>query len=289
MISIVICCRGSKISSELEDNIAKTIGVDYEIICIDNSDNQHSIFEAYNIGVHKAKYDLICFMHDDILFHTKYWGEKLVTFFYDSNIGMVGISGPTYISKIPGVWWGINNYNITNSTRQYNIDTDRFNRTKHHLVVNNPYKEKVSEVVALDGVFFCIPKRLFETISFDESYGGFHFYDLDISMQIKQSGYKILCIYDILIEHISRVNLYKEWICASRKFFTKWRYILPIATYDYNRKTKQIMEENNLQTMLNILSANQESPFVYYTLREKIEIIFKCRQFILKKIFKKIC
>ena len=104
-------------------------------------------------------------------------------------------------------------------------------------------------------------------ISFDESFGGFHFYDIDISIQIKQLGYRNLCIYDILVEHISTSNLSKEWIFASRKFFSKWKHELPISTYFYNQKQIVKMEENNLQTMLNILSANQISSFKYYSLR----------------------
>ena len=49
------------------------------------------------------------------------------------------------------------------------------------------------------------------------------------------------------------------------------------------------MEENNLQTMLNILSANQISFFKYYSLREILEISFKCKTFVLKKLLKKLC
>ena len=37
MISIIICSRTPSISSDLIDNINKTIGVQYELICIDNS------------------------------------------------------------------------------------------------------------------------------------------------------------------------------------------------------------------------------------------------------------
>ena len=123
MVSIVICNRGNRISPVLEKNISETIGIEYEVVCIDNSKNQYNIFQAYNIGVAKARYPLICFMHDDILYHTIDWGKKLLQHFQDPSVGMVGIAGPTYISKFPGIWWGINHKdNQTNSTRQYNLD-----------------------------------------------------------------------------------------------------------------------------------------------------------------------
>lgn len=288
MISIIICNRSKDISPILKENITETIGVEYEIISIDNSRNQYNIFQAYNKGVAKAKYPILCFMHDDILYHTINWGIKVVKHFQGSNVGMIGIAGPTYVSKFPGIWWGIAGHNKVHSTRQNNLDTDRYDFSKQHLTENNPYKENESEVVVLDGVFFCVSKKLFDKISFDESFGGFHFYDIDISMQVKQQGYKILCVFDILIEHISRPNLCKEWVYASRKFFSKWRPYLPIATYRYNRQEIKMMEESNLQTMLNILSANHISYFKYYTLREILEILFKYRGFIVKKIVKKL-
>lgn len=74
MISCIICSRSSKISEELEKNIVETIGCDYELVVIDNSRNEYSIFSAYNKGVKRAKGNVLCFMHDDILYRTSNWG-----------------------------------------------------------------------------------------------------------------------------------------------------------------------------------------------------------------------
>ena len=54
MISCVICSRQPDISAELKENIASTIGCEYELIVIDNSKNEHSIYSAYNQGVVKS-------------------------------------------------------------------------------------------------------------------------------------------------------------------------------------------------------------------------------------------
>ena len=66
MISLIICSRTADISDELKQNIATTIGCEYELCVIDNSRNEYSIFTAYNEGVRRAKGDILCFMHDDI-------------------------------------------------------------------------------------------------------------------------------------------------------------------------------------------------------------------------------
>ena len=70
MLSLIICSRNSDISATLKKNIETTIGINYELIVINNSLNHYSIFEAYNQGIRKSKYQFLCFMHEDILYHT---------------------------------------------------------------------------------------------------------------------------------------------------------------------------------------------------------------------------
>ena len=48
MISIIVCSKFPTLSKELLDNISQTVGTDYEIVSIDNSQAKYSIFEAYN-------------------------------------------------------------------------------------------------------------------------------------------------------------------------------------------------------------------------------------------------
>ena len=44
MISIIICSRTERINYDLSENIKKSVGCDYELIIIDNSENKYSIF-----------------------------------------------------------------------------------------------------------------------------------------------------------------------------------------------------------------------------------------------------
>jgi hypothetical protein len=54
MLSLIICSRYSVISNDLKKNIKLTIGVKFELIVINNSNNEFSIFSAYNEGVKKS-------------------------------------------------------------------------------------------------------------------------------------------------------------------------------------------------------------------------------------------
>lgn len=285
MISIIICSRTSDISHALRKNIENTIGVEHEIIVINNEDNRYDIFQAYNIAIAQARYQIICFMHDDILYHTQNWGTCVFKYFQDNSVGMIGISGPTYMGKLPSVWWGIDCGPIKSpNIRQYNIDSNRFNPEERHTTLINPEQASAAEVVACDGLFFCIRKSLFDTIKFDECLQGFHFYDMDISLQIKRMGAKILCVYDILIEHKSYPNLKREWIDASRRFYDKWNYFLPVESVSHSPEEQRSMQTNALNTMLKLISANEISPFKYFHAKEIIYIVRHFPVFIMKKI-----
>lgn len=270
MLSIIICSRTKEINDNLLRNIKEHIGnIIYEIICIDNSKNQYNIFQAYNNGIKKASYPYLCFMHDDILFHSDNWGRNIIKHFEDESIGMLGISGPRFLSFVPSIWWGSNAYNkYSPSVCQHSLDTNRNTRVSVYQNIKPTYKNTI-DVIAIDGLFFCIRKSLFDHISFDEkTYKGFHFYDLDISMQIKNSGYRIVVIYDVLIEHISASQLNISWLDSARFFYDKWKNNLPLTTYKMTLKERKNLERSSLKVMSEILSDNHVSMISYLKLRE---------------------
>ena len=158
MISIIICSRFQSISKELKDNIENTVGVVHEIICIDNSKSQYDIFSAYNEGVKRSQYPLLCFMHEDILHYTNDWGKLLINHFRDLKVGLIGISGPRFISQIPGIWWGPGSTDAgKDAICQYSIDTNRADPTITYNTCFKPIADaNAIEVVAVDGCFFCL-------------------------------------------------------------------------------------------------------------------------------------
>lgn len=284
MISIVICSRTVEVDKNLLLNIEEHIGsVVYEIIKIDNSKNKYNIFQAYNMGVQKAQYPILCFMHDDILFHSYDWGINVINHFDNDQLGMLGVGGPRFLSYIPSVWWASNAINkYCPSACQYSIDTERNTRVSVHQRIQ-PIDENQIEVVALDGLFFCIRKSLFKSISFDETtYNSFHFYDIDISMQIRSAGYKIYAIYDILLEHISAGQLNSEWLRCARLFYKKWEKDLPIFTYKLAVKERRCLEYSNLKIMSGILSSNHTSKLSYFTCKEMLYMLKWCPKILLK-------
>ncbi|MBP1639429.1 MAG: hypothetical protein H6Q17_1012 [Bacteroidetes bacterium] len=243
MISIIICSRNAYIPKKLHDCIKETIGVEHELIIIDNSKNSHSIFSAYNEGVRRAKYPYLCFMHDDILYHTLGWGKKVIDHFQQAKTGIIGVLGSHFLPKTVSYWTYTNVYSGI-----YIQDKKIGKEIQRELVQHNEYLQNDCSInaVVIDGLWFCIPKHLFEHIRFDDKlFNGFHGYDMDISMQVRENNYEVRIVSNILIEHcnINGINSYDQLLNSMILFNQKWKEKLPqIAGVSMTEKEWQIRE-----------------------------------------------
>lgn len=231
MISIIICSRAKTINSSLFENIKNTIGCEYELIVIDNSENKYSIFEAYNQGINRSNGGYLCFIHDDVLFHTNDWGDIIYRIFDENQqLGLIGIAGTKIKTQIPSAWWDC-------------LEKD----AAIHIIQHYNHKEKVTkdfgfegksyaEVVVVDGVFMAMRKD--KRICFNTELRGFHNYDLNISFEYIKHGYTIVVTNEILIEHFSTGTLNKEWVDSTYKIHTLYKNILPLGSFDNNTKNE---------------------------------------------------
>lgn len=225
MISLIICSRQPDISQSLKENIAKTIGIEYELIIIDNSKNNYSIFQAYNEGVRQAQYPYLCFMHDDVLYHTPHWGKKVVEHFQDEKVGLIGVVGTHFLPDTPCGWY--HSMMVSGGCIQREVFDDK-NSASEKRNLDRLKSQNSIDAVAVDGMWFCVRKVDFKQIQFDDiNFTGFHSYDLDICMQIREHGLTVKIISDVLIEHFSYGSFDDEWLKSIQEFYNKWRKKLP--------------------------------------------------------------
>lgn len=229
MISVIICSLTPDIPVELKQSIACTIGCEYQLVVIDNSGNRYSIFEAYNEGTRRAKGEILCFMHEDVLFRTSEWGSVINGHFReDERIGMMGFAGTHFLPDTPMYWYS------SPFVSQRNLNNDQ-GSIEEHFHEGWFGERNLMEVVAVDGFCFFIRRSLFDRIAFDEkTYKGFHLYDMDISLQVIEAGYKVCVCRDVLAEHYwSESRQFSkqggDLFSYNLGLFTqKWRGILPI-------------------------------------------------------------
>ncbi|MRX67909.1 Glycosyltransferase like family protein [Flavobacterium resistens] len=241
MISIIVCSRTSDISLSLRENLEKTIGCIYELIIIDNSKNTHSIFEAYNLGIQKSKFEFLCFIHDDICMHTQDWGKIIVGIFKeDLKIGLIGIAGSKIKSKMPSPWWNCpNNQSVINIIQHYSH--------KDKESMTSGFNEDLNvEAAVLDGVF--MSARKVEKIQFDSKMAGFHNYDLNISLEYKKHDYKVVITKQLLLEHFSTGKLNEDWVKSCYYIHRKYKSILPL-----NNKSHIVSKETEIANAANFI------------------------------------
>lgn len=249
MISIIICSRKKTLPIQLQDNLATTIGTDYELIVIDNSQNKYSIFQAYNLGIKQSKGDYWCFTHDDVLFHTQNWGLKVLEVFdIDLKVGLIGVSGSKIKTKMPSAWWDCpHHFMVTNILHQLpNNQTEK----QYHGFDD----EDNVEVAVVDGVFMVA--RANASIAFDEKLKGFHQYDLNLSLQYINQGYKVLVTNQVLIEHFSVGKLDELWLKSTFKSHSHYKNSLPLKVGNEDVNLKSIEVANGYAFCLKLIEKN---------------------------------
>ena len=256
MISVIVCCRSSESTFVIRNNITKTVGCQHEIISIDNSQNKHSIPEAYNIGLAQSKYNNLVFCHDDILFKDDHWGHKVAIHLSKPDIGVIGFAGGTYFSNAPSTWWSPSPCNnlVLNHLQKRTIDHQSLKKQIVELDKENS-PNILNEVICLDGFAMMFSKSKLPNFKWDQIIGKWHGYDLDLCLYSKSQKLKNYVCSDILVQHNSLGKTDEKWGHAIINIWRKYALDLP---YSCN------MELNNDYQNVSY-SIDSLKTFIYWT------------------------
>ncbi len=159
MISIIVSSYKEFYYTQFAESVNNTIGVPFEIIRIQNP-GRYSITQAYNMGAGRANYEVLCFMHEDIKFHTKNWGDKLINHFNEfPDLGLIGVAGSTHKTALPTGWL----HHDTNANKINIIQNHNNGRIINFFTKTD---SNIDYVKTLDGVFLSTKKDVWEEILF---------------------------------------------------------------------------------------------------------------------------
>lgn len=264
MISIIICSVKPDLLAKFTENVAATIGVAYEIIPINNQINPKGICEVYNEGLAQAKFDTICFCHEDIAIETMNWGTGIINLFAaHPDIGLLGVAGAVYKSKYPTGWPTVpTEYYRTNIVQQL-----KDGRLYYSSKLDNG---NYSEVAVIDGCFIAGKKKVFDLFKWnDHLLKGFHLYDVDISLRVGQI-YKIAVSNAVKIIHFSEGNMNNSWLQQSELFHAANTIQLPKATIKLSKHEVVALEYFSLYAYILLLISLQQSKSKIATLYFKL-------------------
>jgi Glycosyltransferase like family len=292
MISIIICSANKFLLSQVKLNIEETIGVPYEIIAIDNSADKDGICSVYNRGGSKAVFPLLCFVHEDILFETKNWGLLIEQHFTNKDVGLLGFAGGDTKSIVPSSWSSSFRSNEISIIQHYK-SVNAFSKRTISAEKSKPDVQK--NVVALDGVFLCTRKEIFNRYQFDDvNFKGFHGYDIDYSLQILKN-YSVVVVFNILVHHYSEGRPDKKWVNSAIVLSKKWKEFLPVSVYPLTDDEFNIQHWKTLQIFIShLFRLNfRFDQVIFYYLKYSFTRFFTLRRFlsmgkyVLLSLFKK--
>ena len=129
------------------------------------------LIQALNQGTRAASGDRLCFLHNDAEMREPRWLERLeAAVDGPGRIGLAGLYG----------------------VRRLRRDGRYVGRSiVHALAGHATIRQPVVEVAAVDGVCLFVPRAILEGVGgFDEGYGFFHGYDRELSVAVREAGWR---------------------------------------------------------------------------------------------------
>lgn len=217
MITIGFSTR--KTNPEFLDHLRKSCGLKKIQIIEKINNGEKSLAKVYNEILNESENNIVVFCHDDIEYDTKNWGEKILKLFKrNEEYGILGIAGTT--DMIDGRWW-------TLRESMTGIVSHKHEGKKWTNTYSPDQGNKIKEVVVLDGLFFAVNKSKLKK-NFDESFEGFHFYEIPFCFSNFIDGVKLGVTTMVRVTHKSIGVTNDQWENNKKLFEEKYGSSLPV-------------------------------------------------------------
>ncbi len=192
-----------------------------------------SIFASYNVLLEQfaAREDLdaLVLVHQDAEIVDSDFCQVARGALEDPDVGLVGCVGAVGVRSI--AWWeaSVTCASFINRYEEHGGgDLASFSWAWSEA----PAYARVGEVETLDGFVLVLSPWVVRNIRFDESLGQFHGYDLDLCLQVRAAGRKVLTAGFRAIHHrqLEMVPDPEQWIDAHMKVADKWDGQMGIGT-----------------------------------------------------------
>lgn len=184
--------------------------------------NGESLTKVYNEALDEYDADYFVFIHDDIEFLKKGWGNEIIRLFDEhQDYGIIGVAGSGEFDK-DAAWW---RYKDIYGQVLHRKDGNSWLTTFSPLLPCD-----LINVCVVDGLFFAVAKDRISS-RFDEKYEGFNFYEISFCLKNYIEGKtKIGVTTNIRIAHNSVGELKPNWYENRDKLNEEFNKYYPIKT-----------------------------------------------------------
>ena len=222
MFSFVVCSIHPQRAEALRRNLEATVGVPFELIVKDNRGTGKGICRVYNEAAAEARFDLIGFLHEDIAFRTPNWGPVIAAQLRKPTCGAIGFAGSSVKSR------AISGWAVRPGIRENYAQPDRKHPGVERLFRTATETRDFAPAVCLDGLCLFVRREVWSEVRFDEeTFRGFHSYDLDFTTAVARRYRNYVCM-NVGIVHFSAGAYTRSWVRDSLRYHDKWRDSLPM-------------------------------------------------------------
>lgn len=157
-------------------------------------DGSPRLADSYNLLGAVAVGDVLLFAHDDVVFLSKGWDEKIKDAIA-IGFNCVGVTGS---KKYAG---GM----VFDAGREHSAGRICGLRDGKRIVRVMAHRSEIEPVMVLDGCFMAVEAGHFRATGFDAQFDGLFFYDLDFCLRAK------CAVADILISHEKPAHLWGKY------------------------------------------------------------------------------
>jgi hypothetical protein len=205
-----------------EPGIRRAAEADSEI---DAFESIGSIFRSYNaiLDQYAGRDDLeaLVLVHQDAEIVESDFCRIVREALSDSNVGLVGCVGAVGVRSI--AWWEAS-VTCASFINRYDEHGGGDLPSFSWAWSDAPAYARMGEVETLDGFVMVLSPWVVRNIRFDETLGRFHGYDLDLCLQVRQAGRKVMTADFRAIHHrqLDMVPDPEQWVDAHMKIADKW-------------------------------------------------------------------
>ena len=211
MISVIVCSADDARFSKTTAHYATLLAsVRHEMVRIADAPG---MAEGYNRGIATSRGDILIFTHDDIRFLAPDFSRRLLD--HLDYCDMLGVAGTTLL--VSARWTDAGPPYLYGQVAIFNpagmIDVEIWGNATR----------RVDRIQALDGAFLCCRRNVAADLPFDQqTFTGFHLYDLDFSFRAFIGGYRLAVCNDLEALHHSKGNYTSpEWNADTERFIQK--------------------------------------------------------------------
>lgn len=207
-VTVIVCSIDAFKSQRIVESYERAFaGVTHDIVLLRDA---RSLAEAYNRGIALTRSDIVILSHDDIDLPSPSFAARLLA--HLAEFDAVGVVGSTRIAGPTPLWAG-----------HPHLRGWIAHRSEDGLRPGVLHADPCAPGIAvLDGVLLAARRRVLEGVPFDEqTFDGFHGYDLDWSVRAAHRGYRLAAAGDLGVIHASRGRYDTAWETYAHRFCAK--------------------------------------------------------------------